>query len=90
MRIFSDFENFDRNLLIESEIIRINDYDNIRKYISFNKMYIDNFFNEKLIDKDEFYRIKDFNLKERKKIKQKINTKSIKNNKVPPQPTGVG
>lgn len=90
MRIFSEFENFDRNYLIESEIIRINDYENIRKYISFNKMYIEKFFNEKLIDKDEFYRIKDFNLKECKKIKQKINTKSIKNKKVPPQPTGVG
>lgn len=57
MRVFSEYENFDKNKLIEAEMVKINKYDLVRKYIQMNKFEILEVIGERNIQKEEFKRI---------------------------------
>ena len=57
MRIFSEYENFDKNKLIEAEMIKINNYEDVRKYIEINKFEVFEVIGERVIAKEEFRRI---------------------------------
>ena len=57
MRVFSEYENFEKNELIEAEMIKIGKYDLVRKYISMNKFDISEVIGERIINLDEFKRI---------------------------------
>ena len=57
MRVFSEYENFDKNKLIEAEMIKINNYENVRKYIEINKFEVFEVIGERVIAKEEFKRI---------------------------------
>ena len=57
MRVFSEYENFNKDNLIEAEMIKINKYDDVRKYIEINKFEISEVIGERIIVKEEFKRI---------------------------------
>ena len=57
MRVFSEYENFDKNKLIEAEMIKIKNYEDIRKYIEMNKFEVFEVIGERVIAKEEFKRI---------------------------------
>ena len=57
MRVFNNFENFDRSKLIEAEIIKHESYKKAREYISINKFDIVHCINERKIGINEFQRI---------------------------------
>ena len=57
MRVFNEFENFDRSKLLEAEIIKQNSYRRAREYISINKFDIVHCINERKIGLNEFERI---------------------------------
>ena len=47
MRVFSEFENFNRQDLIEAELIKLNDYDKAREYVLNNRICINQDFEVK-------------------------------------------
>ena len=57
MRVFGEYENFEKDELIEAEMLKINKYDLVRKYISMNKFVISEVIGERIINLDEFKRI---------------------------------
>lgn len=57
MRVFSEYENFEKNKLIEAEMIKIGRYELVRKYISMNKFVILEVIGERVINTEEFKRI---------------------------------
>lgn len=58
MRVFSDFEGFNKQELIEAELAKINDYKKSREYIKSNKIYIDKLYNKKQIQIQDFSRLR--------------------------------
>ena len=58
MRIFSDFEGFNKQELIEAELAKINDYNKSREYIKNNKIYLDKLYNKKQIQIQDFSRLR--------------------------------
>ncbi|MBR3325144.1 MAG: hypothetical protein IKG14_03775 [Clostridia bacterium] len=58
IRVFSDFEEFSKQDLIEAELAKINDYKKSREYIINNKIYIERIFNKEPITMQEFIRLK--------------------------------
>ena len=56
-RVFSEYENFERNELIESEMLKIGKYDQVRQYISMNKFTISQVIGKREINTEEFRRI---------------------------------
>ena len=80
LRVFSEFESFNKKDLIESEIIKLDNYQQMREYIAFNKIYINGLYNNGKIEMQEFDRIKN-------EINQKRNR--IQNKKKPTEPTRV-
>lgn len=57
MRIFNEFNNFNKSKLLEKEILNINNYNEKRNFILMNKIYVSNLFNNNEIENEEFYRI---------------------------------
>ncbi len=57
MRIFSEYENFEKSQLIEAEMIKLDKYDVVRKYIQMNKFDIAQVVGERVIQNEEFKRI---------------------------------
>ncbi len=57
MRVFSEYENFKKSELIEAEILKIEKYNDIRKYIEMNKFEIKQVIGERLIALEEFKRV---------------------------------
>ncbi len=57
MRVFSEYENFEKDKLIEAEMIKIGKYDLVRKYIAINKFDISEVIGERTINLAEFKRI---------------------------------
>ena len=58
MRVFGEYENFEKDRLIEAEMVKIGKYDNVRKYIKMNKFEIKQVVGERIIELDEFTRVK--------------------------------
>ena len=56
MRVFSEYENFDKDMLIEAEMIRIGKYEDVRKYVNMNKFKIEQVIGEREIQREEFER----------------------------------
>lgn len=56
LRIFSEFENFNREKLIDYELLKCSNYNSIREKIKFDKMYIENLYNNRIIDTEEIKR----------------------------------
>ena len=57
MRVFSEYENFEKDKLIEAEMIKINNYDLVRKYILMNKFNIEEVIGQRVITTEEFKRL---------------------------------
>lgn len=57
MRVFSEYENFEKDKLIEAEMIKINNYDLVRKYILMNKFNIEEVIGQRVIATEEFKRL---------------------------------
>ena len=60
MRIFSEYENFEKDQLIEAEMLKIEKYNMVRDYIKINKFEIKEVIGERRIELDEFDRMKRF------------------------------
>ena len=58
MRVFSEYENFSKEELIEAEMIKIGKYELVRKYIEMNKFEIREVIGERKIIPEEFTRVK--------------------------------
>lgn len=58
MRVFSEYENFNKEELIEAEMIKIGKYESVRKYIEMNKFEIKEVIGERKIFAEEFKRVK--------------------------------
>lgn len=58
MRVFGEYENFEKNQLIEAEMVKIEKYNMVREYIRINKFEIEQVIGERIIELDEFTRIK--------------------------------
>ncbi len=58
MRVFGEYENFEKDKLIEAEMIKIGKYDLVRKYIMMNKFTIGQAIGERIINNEEFNRVK--------------------------------
>ncbi len=58
MRVFGEYENFEKNQLIEAEMVKIEKYNMVREYIGINKFEIEQVIGERIIELDEFTRIK--------------------------------
>lgn len=58
LRIFSEFENFNKQDLIEAELAKINEYTKCRKYISNGKIYIESLYSKSKINTEDFLRLK--------------------------------
>lgn len=58
LRVFSEFDNFDKSELIEGEIAKIGDYNEVREFVKFNKIYIESLYHNRKLDLKEFERIK--------------------------------
>lgn len=69
LRVLSEFKNFDRNSLIEAEIIKMDGYSKVRNYIKMAKIYIQDMYNIRKIDYSDFNRLK--NIQDLKKTKKK-------------------
>lgn len=67
LRVFSEFEDFDKQELIEVEMIKLADYNEIRKFIKSNRIYISGLYNIRKIDMKEFTRIREIQSKQHKK-----------------------
>ena len=57
MRVFSEYKNFEKEELIEAEMLKINKYADVRKYIEMNKFLIKEIIGERAINIEEFNRI---------------------------------
>ena len=57
MRVFSEYENFNKEELIEAEMIKIGKYELVRKYIEMNKFEIREVIGERRIIPEEFDRV---------------------------------
>lgn len=57
MRIFGEYENFEKDKLIEAEMLKINSYELVRKYIQMNKFIIKDVIGERVIRIEEFKRL---------------------------------
>ena len=60
MRVFSEYENFEKEQLIEAEMVKIGKYDMVREYVKMNKFEIKQVIGERIINLDEFRRIEKF------------------------------
>lgn len=60
MRVFSEYENFEKEQLIEAEMLKIEKYNMVRDYIKINKFEIKEVIGERRIELDEFDRMKRF------------------------------
>ena len=58
MRIFSEYENFEKDQLIEAEMLKIEKYNMVRDYIKINKFEIKEVIGERRIELGEFDRMK--------------------------------
>ena len=58
MRIFSEYENFEKEQLIEAEMLKIENYNMVRDYIKINKFEIKEVIGERRIEIGEFDRMK--------------------------------
>ena len=58
MRVFNEYENFEKDKLIEAEMVRIEKYSKVRDYIKLNKFEINQVMGERIIELDEFKDIK--------------------------------
>lgn len=67
LRVFSEFESFDKNELLEAELAKLNNYSERREFIKFNKIYIEELYNNRKIKLEEFDRIKTINKEKNKK-----------------------
>ena len=67
LRVFSEFENFEKEELLEAELVKIGNYEKVRNYIDLNKIYVEELYNKKLIDNSEFKRVKELNEQKNKK-----------------------
>ena len=56
LRIFSEFENFNKEKLIDYELLKCHNYNSIREKIKFDKIYIENLYNNRIIDTGEIKR----------------------------------
>lgn len=57
MRVFGEYENFEKDKLIEAEMLKINSYELVRKYIQMNKFIIKDVIGERVIRIEEFKRL---------------------------------
>ncbi len=57
MRIFSEFENFNRNELLEAEMIKLEKFEDVREYIRNNRFYITELYGKRKIDISELAKI---------------------------------
>lgn len=57
MRVFSEYEKFNRAELIEAEMLKLEEYNKVRKYIQMNKFDITEVFGKRKIENQEFQRI---------------------------------
>lgn len=57
MRVFSEYEKFSKSELIEAEMIKLEEYDKVRKYIRMNKFEIMSVLGKRRIEVQEFKRI---------------------------------
>lgn len=58
MRVFGEYENFEKDQLIEAEMVKIGKYNMVREYIKMNKFEIKQVVGERIIELDEFTRVK--------------------------------
>ena len=58
MRVFGEYENFEKEQLIESEMLKIEKYNMVRDYIRMNKFEIKEVIGERRIELGEFDRMK--------------------------------
>ena len=56
-RVFSEYENFERDELIESEMVKIGEYNQVRNYVKMNKFTISKVIGKRMIDVEEFKRL---------------------------------
>ena len=56
LRIFSEFENFNKEKLIDYELLKCHDYNTAREKIKMDKIYIENLYNNRIIDIGEIKR----------------------------------
>lgn len=57
MRVFSEYEKFNKSELIEAEMIKLKEYETVRKYVRMNKFDIINVLGKRKINTQEFKRI---------------------------------
>ncbi len=57
MRVFSEYEKFNKSELIEAEMLKLKEYETVRKYVRMNKFDIINVFGKRKINTQEFKRI---------------------------------
>ena len=50
LRIFSEFENFNKEKLIDYDILKCSNYNSAREKIKFDKIYIEKLYNNRIID----------------------------------------
>ena len=55
--VFNEYKNFERNDLIESEMVKIEKYNKVRNYIKMNKFTISKVIGKRIINIEEFKRI---------------------------------
>ena len=58
LRVFSEYEGFNKQDIIEAELAKINDYNKAREYIAFGKIYVDQVLDQNPINIEEFSRIR--------------------------------
>ena len=68
IRVFSDFENFEKEELLEAELVKLGNYEKVRDFISLNKIYVEELYNKNKLENCDFKRIKKLN--EQQKIKK--------------------
>lgn len=57
MRVFSEYERFNKEELIEAEMIKLDKYKTVREYININKFIISKVIGKKAIAEEEFKRL---------------------------------
>lgn len=57
MRVFSEYEKFNKSELIEAEMIKLKEYEKVRQYIRMNKFNIMSVLGKRKIEMQEFKRI---------------------------------
>ena len=78
MRDLEEFIDFNRSKLIEAEILKCNNYEKVKNKIKDNKIQIINYKNKRIINSNEFERIRKMNEKViDKKLDKKLNESNI-------------